>query len=85
MQNSYLNKIKDFRIVPGTFKNDDGEMQDYLSVQLVVTSDGKEEVLNLSGGSATKPAALKLALKGADTIDANDAAYNNQNSGFLED
>lgn len=85
MENSYLHKIKDFTITPGQFKNDNGEMQDYLSVQIVVLSDGKEERLNLSGNSAIKPSALRMALKGADNIDANDAGYNNQNSGFLED
>lgn len=79
MEHSYLDKIKDFRIVPGSFKNDNGEMQDYLSVQLVVTSDGIDETLNLSGGSATKPSALKLALKGADSL-SKTPQYNTNNT-----
>lgn len=82
---SYIHKLKDIRVLSGTFKNDDGVMQPYKTIQAVVLSDGQEEVLNLSGGSATKPAAFELSLKGADTIDANDAGYNNQNSNFLED
>lgn len=83
MQNSYLHKIKDFKIVPGEFTNDAGNKQSYLSVQLVVTSDGIDETLNLSGGSATKPSALKLALKGADDI-RQPAKYDTNNT-ILDD
>jgi len=65
---SYINKVKDVRIVSGTFQNDDGKEQSYKSVQIIVSSDGEDEALSLSGASATKPSALMLALKGADDI-----------------
>lgn len=65
--NSYLNKIKDFRIVDGEFKNDAGEMQKYKIVQLIVVVDGDDEVINLSGASAPKPAVLSLILKSAES------------------
>lgn len=77
---SYIHKIKDIRIVNGVFKNDDGVIQAYKTIQAVVLSDGQEEVLNLSGGSATKPAAFELSLKGAD-----DVTQPQQVTNFLED
>lgn len=66
---SYLDKVQDLLIVDGTFTNDDGKTQEYKSIQIVVMSDGKKTTLPLSGGSAVKPAALQLSLKGADTPD----------------
>lgn len=74
---SYIHKVKDLRIVSGTFKNDSGEIQEYKSIQLVLESDGQQEVLPLSGQSAVKPSALALALKGADNVTSA--------SGYLED
>lgn len=80
---SFLHKVKDLRIVSGTFKNDAGQDQPYKSIQLIVSSDGQDEVLPLSGQSATKPSSLSLALKGAD--DVAPKANNVNNEGFLED
>lgn len=67
---SYKNKIVDFGTRKGSFKDDSGRSVDYTQIVLVISVDGVETDVVLSGSSAPKPAFLDIALRGADEVEA---------------
>lgn len=78
IERSYINKIKDFGIDSGSFKNDNGETVAYRSLVIEVMIDGSIEKINLSGNSAPKPALLETILRSVQSEN------NTQTGNFLE-
>lgn len=81
IEKSYLNKLTDFGITAGTFKDDSGQTVNYRTVQIELLVDGKPEVISLSGQSAPKPAHLDLMLRSADNPDT---IQDNNTPAFLQ-
>jgi len=65
---SFIDKLVDFGLEDGEFKNDKGETISYKTVVARVEIDGEVEDLPLSGSNALKPKVLNLMLKSAKTI-----------------
>lgn len=76
---SYKNKIVDFGLKAGSFKNDAGEQIDYKQVVLKAEIDGDIEEIVLSGANPVKPALLGTILKGASPVKIDGRFLDNDN------
>lgn len=66
---SYKGKIADFGIKAGSFTDETGRLVDYKQTVLVISYDGDTEEIVLSGKTAPTPKILGAMLRGADKLD----------------